>query len=245
MVPRRLSRHRRPVAVATVLIFAFVLAAPSLAANRRISISHYRWSDPDIHINLGEHVTWYWIGPDTMHSITGSGANDASVDSDPGTDTPRHDIGDSFKAGFDAPGVYSFHCKLHPFVRGTVTVSAVPGDPDTEPDPVPQSNIDLTPPYIDGVHLAKRSFDRTGTTLEYGSDERATLDAEIYRVGRHHLRFAGWRVWKQGHVGYNRVHFGSRSPHFDADPGRYRAFVRATDASHNESRTHRLRFSIR
>ena len=240
-----MSRHRVPAALAVVLVLVLALAAPSLAANRRISISHYPGSDPNGQINLGAHVTWYWIGPDTMHSITGSGANDASVDSDPGSDTPRHDIGDSFKVDFDTPGVYSFHCKLHPFVKGTVTVSAVPGDPSAEPDPVPRSHVDLTPPYVDGLHLAKRSFGRSGTTLHYGSDEPASLDAEIYRVGRRHLHYAGWRVWKAGHVGYNRVPFGGPSPHFKGQAGTYKAFIRATDASHNESRAHRLRFTIR
>ncbi len=244
MVPRLLS-HPRPGALATVLVLALALAAPALAANRRISLSHYRWSDPDVQINLGEHVTWYWIGPDTMHSVTGPGPGAMTVDSDPGTDTPRHDIGDSFKVDFDQPGVYSFHCKLHPFVKGTVTVSAVPGDPSTEPDPVPRSNVDLKPPYIDGVHLAKATFGGAGTRLRYGANERASLDAEIYRVGKHHLHFAGWRVWPPGHVGYNKVRFGRRSPHFKAQPGVYKAFLRATDSSHNQSRAHRLRFTIR
>ena len=147
---------------------------------------------------------------------------------------------------FDQPGTYSFHCKLHPFVKGTVTVSATPGDPTTEPDPIPRSNVDLTPPYVDGVTLAKTTFGAEGTTLRYGSDEAvAKLDAEIYKRGKQHLHFAGWRVWKGGHVGYNHVHFGDRSPHFKAAPGKYRAFVRATDSSKNESHARRVDFTIR
>jgi plastocyanin len=245
LVHRQLTAGRRPAVLATVLLLVFLTAAPALAANRRISISHYKWSDPDIHVNLDEHVTWYWIGPDTMHSVTGTGADSQSVDSDPGTDTPRHQIGDSFQVSFDQPGTYEFHCKLHPFVRGTVTVSGTPGDPSSEPDPVPQSNVDLIPPYMDGVELARSTFGSGGTTLRYGINEKAKLDAEIYRRGKQHLHFAGWRVWHAGHVGYNRRHFGDRSPHFAAAPGRYRAFIRATDPSKNESHFRKVDFTIR
>jgi plastocyanin len=238
--------RRRSAAIATALVLVLALATPALAANRRISISHYAWSVPNIQINLDEHVTWYWIGPDTMHSITGTGADSQPVDSDPGTDTPRHQIGDTFKVSFDQPGTYEFHCKLHPFVRGTVTVSPTPGDPSSEADPVPKSNVDLKAPYIDGVALAKTSFGADGTTLRYGTDEAvAKLDAEIYRRGKRHLHFAGWRVWKGGHVGYNRAHFGDRSSHFTAAPGKYRAFVRATDSSQNESHARNVDFTIR
>ncbi|MDX6505323.1 MAG: hypothetical protein QOE29_2448 [Gaiellaceae bacterium] len=247
MVHRHLSDPVRPrAAFATACLLALILAAPALAANRRISISHYQWSDANIQINLGEHVTWYWIGPDTMHSITGTGADNQPVDSDPGTDTPRHSIGDHFQVSFDQPGTYSFHCKLHPFVRGTVTVSSTPGDPSTEPDPVPRSNVDLKAPYLDGIHLDSDRFGKAGTRLHYGTDERAKLDAEIYRIGKHHRRhFAGWQDWSFGHVGYNHVHFGYPSEHFKPRPGHYKAYLRATDASHNESRAHPVLFSVR
>ncbi len=147
---------------------------------------------------------------------------------------------------FDQPGTYAFHCKLHPFVKGTITVSGNPGDDTTEPDPVPQSNLDFTPPYIGSLSLAKSTFGSRGTTLRYGTDEKVTnLDAEIYRRDKKRLRFAGWRDWKNGHVGYNRVRFGNASKHFKPRHGSYVAFIRARDASDNESHRHRLVFAIR
>ncbi len=81
------------LALAVVLLAATLLPAAADAANRRISISDYRWSSPDIHIDLGEHVTWYWVGPDTMHSVTGDSPNSLQFDSDPQTGQPNHDIG--------------------------------------------------------------------------------------------------------------------------------------------------------
>ena len=96
-----------------------MLPAAADAANRRISISNYQWSDDDLHLDLGEHVTWYWTGPDTMHSITGQPPNATQWDSDPGT-LPQHNIGDDYQLSFDQPGIYHFQCKIHSLVAGTV-----------------------------------------------------------------------------------------------------------------------------
>src|SRR5690242_3574617 len=90
VVPRALSRRRRLGIGALALLVAFLAfgAATASAANRRVSISHYQWSIPQIHVNLGEHVTWYWVGPDLLHSVTGISPNDKGWDSDPGLNTP-------------------------------------------------------------------------------------------------------------------------------------------------------------
>jgi plastocyanin len=220
-------------------------AATARAANHRVAIGNYQWSMPQIQLDLGEHVTWYWVGPDTMHSVTGTSANAAGLDSDLHINTPSHPLGDTFQLSFNTPGTYTFQCKLHSSVRGTITVSAKPGDPNTEVDPVPQSNIDLTPPYMSEVNLESRRFGRHGTTLRFGVDETSKVDAEYYAM-RHGDRdhFAGWKRWG-AHVGYNDVMFAGRSKHFRARPGRYVAVIRATDTSNNTARKKIRRFRIR
>ena len=83
---------------------------------------------PVVELDLGEHVTWYWVGPDTMHSVTGDVAERARIDSDAGNGLPHHPIGDSYRVDFDNPGTYdlaSASCTAS--VRGTVTVSDTPG----------------------------------------------------------------------------------------------------------------------
>ncbi len=241
---------RRPTAALRVAVLAalaaiLVPAASADAANRRIAIGDYRWSDPDVHIDLGEHVTWYWIGPDTMHSVTGDSPNDIGLDSDPQTNQPNHDIGDSFRLDFDTPGTYKFRCKLHSTVKGTVTVSATPGDPVTEPDPVPRSNVDRTPPKLTNVRLDRRKFGRRGTNIKYSIGERSRLSADIYRYDRDgHRRFAGYRTWRSP-VGWNGVKFGARSKHFRPRPGRYLAKLTATDQAQNTSKVKRVKFRIR
>ena len=221
---------------------------PAGAVSHRVAIGHYQWSQPQVEIDLGEHVTWYWVGPDTMHSVTGTSANDAGVDTDPGTNLPHHDIGDSFKHSFEAPGTYTFHCKLHPAVAGTVVVSANPGDPNTEVDPVPHSNVDLKPPSLSGLRLRRTAFPRHGTTLHFALNEAASLDAEYYRLpdpGAGPSRTTEpSRAGESGTAvtsAYNHVHFATGGKHFTPPPRP----LRGDPAGHRRRPQHRSRAAAR
>lgn len=229
-------------------IVSLLASSAADAANRRVAISDYSWSQRDISLDLGERVTWYWTGPDTAHSVTGDADSDASgLDSDSQTASPRHPVGDSFSLTFSSPGIYSFHCKLHSFVRGTVTVSGSPGDPDTEADPIPPNNVDTTAPVVNSLSVTAPTFAaRRGTELFFALDERSSIDAEIWRLknGRPKV-FAGWRIWPEAFIGFNWLEFGTQSRNFKAKPGRYRAFVYATDEWNNESRPGTVDFTIR
>lgn len=232
---------------ASCLALALALLVPAMAdgANRRIAISDYSWSDSEIEIDRGEHVTWYWTGPDLMHSVTGDSANAAGLDSDPGTNQPIHDLGDSFQLSFDQPGTYELNCKLHSTVRGQITVSATPGDPVSEPDPVPATRVDLEAPTLRDVRLDGNTIGRRGTRLAFSLGERARIAAEIFSVDEGGRRdFAGYQTWR-GYVGYNGVRIGARARHFRPRSGDYVALVTATDSSNNVSRARRIRFRIR
>ncbi len=241
------TRTRRVAGLGGLLaVAALLLPAVAAADNRRVSISNYQWSDTEIELDRGEHVTWYWIGPDTMHSITGVPPEAAGIDSDPQTSQPRHDIGDTFRLDFDQPGTFEFQCKLHSTVRGVITVSNRPGDPRSEPDPIPQSQVDLESPHMRDVRLDSASFRAIrGTKMRYGIDERAKIEVEYFRRKRKGgTRFAGYSVDKKGHVGLNSLRFGKRSKSFKARPGRYLARVVAVDGTNNRTRPTRLSFRI-
>jgi plastocyanin len=237
------------LAVASLALAALALPAAE-AANRRVSIADYRWSSAEVRIDRDEHVTWHWVGPDTMHSITGVSTNASGLDSDPDVYEPRHRVGDSFRIDFDQPGTYAFQCKLHSLVRGTVVVSSSPGDPETEADPIPPNRVDLRAPHLSDVRLRQRRAGR-GTRLRFGIDEPAEVEAEFYRRPARgarrlprHRRFAGWQRWV-AHVGFNDVSFARRSRRFRARPGRYVAVLRATDEGNNQRGSKRVRFRIR
>ena len=225
---------------------ACLLWAPAASAtNTRVSIANYAWSTPQVQINLGEKVTWDWLGPDLAHSVTGISANDLQWDSDPGTDAPYHKPGDSFTLQFTQPGTYLFQCKLHAFVRGEVIVSDVPGDPNSDPGPQAPLNIDVKPPTLGAVALARQSFKGTGgVALSAQISDRGSLDAEYYRFNSSgKRRYNGFRTWT-AFIGINHLKLGARWKHFKARPGRYEAVLRATDTSANVSKPVRKRFEI-
>ena len=229
-----------------LLVVLAGLAAPSAqAVNTRVSIANYAWSRPQVHVDLGEKVTWDWLGPDLAHSVTGISPNAVQWDSDPGTDAPAHRAGDSFTLQLTQPGEYFFQCKLHAAVRGEVIVSGVPGNPDSDPGPQPPLNLDLKAPTLGSMTLAKRQT-RGGGGLGFSVQisERGTLDAEYYRLNSEGRRvYNGFRTW-QTFIGINHLRLGARWKHFRARPGRYLAVLRATDEAANESKPLRKRFTI-
>lgn len=227
------------------MLLALVLATPAGAANTRVSIANYRWSNPAVQVNLGEKVTWDWLGPDLAHSVTGISANDLQWDSDPGTDAPSHQPGDSFTLQFNQPGNYLFQCKLHSFVRGEVIVSDVPGDPNSDPGPQPPLNVDVKPPTLGSVALRKRTFKGTnGTQLSAQISDRGSLDAEYYRFNAKGKRvYNGYKTWST-FIGINHVALGARWKHFRAKPGSYEAVLHATDTAENVSKPVKKRFTI-
>jgi plastocyanin len=233
-------------ACGTVVAAVALVAAPGASAtNTRVEISNYRWSNPSVHINLGEKVTWDWLGPDLAHSVTGVSPNATQWDSDPGTDAPDHAPGDTFTVQFNEPGVFQFRCKLHAFVRGEVVVSEEPGDPNSDPGPQPPLNIDVTAPTLGGVTLYHSQTSGTkGIGFSANISERGTLDAEYYRFNSKGRRvYTGYRTWKT-FIGINRLKIGARWKHFKAKPGRYMAVLRATDESANVSKPVKKRFTI-
>jgi plastocyanin len=231
-------------AVATGVAAALLATGTARAADAKVGIGHYQWSQPVVHVDLGQHVTWYWVGPDTMHSVTGISANDAGEDSDPGNSQPDHRLGSAFRLSFTQPGVYEFQCKLHPVVHGEVVVSATPGNPLDDPAPVPKLNVLLIRPTLTGVFLASRRFRTAGTTLNLALDDPSVIDVEIWHVAHgHRSTYAGWRRWR-AHIGFNYLPFGGRDDHFRPAPGRYVAFLQATDLFNNVSRIRRVVFTI-
>lgn len=237
---------RRLLAVlgaASALLAAFV--APAAATNTRVSIFDYAWSSTPVQIDLGEKVTWDWLGPDLAHSVTGTSANAAGWDSDPGTDAPSHRAGDSFTLQFTQPGTYFFQCKLHSAVRGEVIVSSTPGDPNSDPGPQPPLNVDVKRPTLGGVQLKRQSTRGTkGIAFSAQISERGSLDAEYYRFNsKGKRRYTGYKVWNT-FIGVNHMKLGARWKHFRARPGRYLVVLRATDEAANVSKPVRKRFRI-
>lgn len=239
-----------PGVIALVLTVAglSLFAGGADAANTRVTIADFRWSQ-NPSIDLGEKVIWDWPGPDTAHSVTGTGPGGVRIDSDPQSSFPSHRAGDSFEVPFDQSGIYTFACKIHPVVRGTVSVSDTPGDPTSDPGPPPPPAIDDQKPNLEEIVPLKTRLGSRGGGAEvrFAIDERTTADIEYWRFppGRRGARpvFAGFSEWET-HIGYNFVRYGARTADFRARPGRYLARLRATDESGNIAGPFTFRFEI-
>lgn len=101
---------------ATRLFFAlglFLIAGNLLAATVTVTIKNFQFGPNAVTINIGDTVKW--VNQDgfthTTTSTTPSGLWDATVAA-----------GASFSRLFGQEGVYSYHCKLHPSMTGTITV---------------------------------------------------------------------------------------------------------------------------
>jgi plastocyanin len=236
--------HRR---LAAALVVTAVLIWPAAASgdNTRVSIFDYQWSNKEVHVNLGEKVTWDWLGPDLQHSVTGISADDLQWDSDPGTDVPEHRAGDEYTLEFNQPGVYLFQCKLHAWVHGEVIVADAPGNPFSNPGPQPPLNIDLTPPTLGDVKLRKTNLEGdNGVQMRASISEGGGLDAEYYRLNsKGHRVYNGYHEWST-FLGINQIRLAARWKHFKARPGRYVAVLRATDESQNVSKPVTKPFTI-
>jgi hypothetical protein len=189
-------------------------------------------------------VTWFWIGPDTQHSVTGLSANAAGIDSDPGDGAPDHGVDDHFTVRFDTPGSYELHCKLHAIVRGTVVVADRPGDGAPSPDPDPVSAVDLTPPELTDVRWGGPVRFRRPTDLRFTLDDRARITFDVMRPRRGPDALVGTRRF-DGHIGWNTWSFRGVLRHRRLTPGRYVALLVAADAAGNQTADVRLPFRVR
>jgi predicted lipoprotein with Yx(FWY)xxD motif/plastocyanin len=77
-----------------------------------ITISGYAFSPASATVSVGTKVTWTNMDP-TSHTVT----SNTNVFSSPNLGT-----GGTFSYTFNTPGTYSYHCSIHTYMTGTITV---------------------------------------------------------------------------------------------------------------------------
>jgi plastocyanin len=207
----------------TPAVIAFgALAAPAHAAD--VSIKNFAFNPSAITVSQGDTVKWTWAGPDTNHSVTADSGQADSWDSDPtGTAfTINHTTGDTFSHTFNSAGTFTYHCKVHSYMTGKVTVIL----PGSAPPP------DTTPPGISKLSATAGRKCRKGqkhckgrpTALHFKLSETATVKVKVPKRG-------SANVTRTGHKGSNTINFStSKLP-----PGKWTLNVSATDAAGNKS----------
>jgi plastocyanin len=89
-------------------------AAPAApVATDHVAIQSFAFGPGTVTVKPGTTVTWTQQDED-QHTVTG---DDASFASSPLV------TGQTYTHTFAAPGTYHYHCAIHPFMHGTVTVT--------------------------------------------------------------------------------------------------------------------------
>jgi len=84
----------------------------------QINIFNYKFDPETATVPAGTTVTW--TNKDEIpHTVASS---DKGFKGSSGLDT-----GDSYSYTFDKPGTYKYYCTLHPFMTGTIVVTAKGG----------------------------------------------------------------------------------------------------------------------
>src|SRR5829696_9743434 len=104
--------------LAALSLVALLLFAPTAGAqgkNMTVSIKNFAFNPPNMTVAPGTTLTW--VNNDQVpHTATAT--NPAGV-FDSGTLQP----GQSYSFTFNKPGTYAYHCAIHPYMTGAVTVS--------------------------------------------------------------------------------------------------------------------------
>ena len=87
-------------------------ASNAAAETHNVSIANLKFDPPNLTIKPGDTVTWT-NNDDRDHAVAGSDGAFASGNL-------RH--GETFSFKFDKPGKFPYGCKLHPRMKGTITV---------------------------------------------------------------------------------------------------------------------------
>jgi plastocyanin len=176
-----------------------------------VYIADLKFQPDQLTVYTGDAVVWIWNGPDTNHSVT---ATDGSFDSDPGG-SPNHTVGDAYSYTFNTPGTFTYACRVHSFMQGTITVKPLPNAPA---DPAPTA----TAPSIGGLRASPSRGGRA--LLRFTLSAAADVNTTIARAsGGKVLREVDFSA-KAGAV-KRRVSFGRLRR------GRYRVKVVAVDPS--------------
>ena len=105
-------RSKAAVFATAIALAALAGFAPAFAKDVKVTITNFAFAPKTTRIAVGDTVTFI-NGDDTIHSVI---ADDGSFHSD-GLDT-----NDKVTFSFAKAGKISYHCGLHPFMKGEIVV---------------------------------------------------------------------------------------------------------------------------
>jgi plastocyanin len=219
------GRRFVPVAAALAALAAAPAAGHPGHGPGTVSIADLSFKPQALTVARGDTVIWFWDGDDRNHSVTADPGQTESFDSDPGTPAAlvSHPRNDAFSHDFDRLGTFTYHCKVHASMRGTIRVKRAPPP-------------DETPPRLTDLRVKPRQASGRARA-HFTVSEPAFVVVSIRRAGSsRELRHASAFVRR----GKRRIGFGVRG----LEPGAYRAVLRAEDDAGNASRRRGAGFRV-
>ena len=217
------------LAAAAALVFGATASAHP-GHGHWVSVGDGKFNPALKKIIVGGTVTWYWDWPDLDHTVTADPGQAESFDSDP-SGTPDHPLFDTYQHRFTQVGTYTYHCRVHPTMTGTVEVTEKPVSPPPAQQPAPPAGATLTLSDL-RINVPRR---RVGFTVSYASTVRVSVARRIR---------SSWRLLRAfdtaASAGRNRVRIRPRP----LAPGRYRIRLVARDGAGNRSTSLSTRFRL-
>jgi plastocyanin len=147
----------------------------------QVAVGQFKYAPAGASIYAGDYVLWSWDGPDTNHSVTADAGQAMDFDSDGGKPAGQvnHPLGDGYGISFPTAGTFHYHCKVHTFMKGTITVQPAPGGTATPPAAAPQ----LTKVTVKPRRFCSRCR-KPGITVGFSVDGPVSMRAALRRHGR-------------------------------------------------------------
>src|SRR3954452_21183075 len=161
-----------------------LLVAPAWGATSDVSVKNDAFTPAAVTINPGDTVTWTFNGTDPFdldHTVTSDSGQPESFDSDPGTVSPVHMTGDQFSHTFNSPGVFTYHCKVHSFMHGKVTVLGPGGTPPPDTQAPKVSGLTVKGGKV--CPKKARQCKKRATRISFRSNEGGTYRVTFKRSG--------------------------------------------------------------
>lgn len=126
-------RRRRSIIGLATLAACVLAPGAALGVSQEIAVGNSKTLSPNngsATIDVGDTITWRWVGPDFDHSIAAFTGQAEQWSSDPGVsdadvDQVTHPLNFTLAHQFTTAGGYNYRCRIHPDkMFGTITVVA-------------------------------------------------------------------------------------------------------------------------
>ena len=166
--------YRRAIhAIVTAAVLVALPTHPAAAATAAVTIQNFAFTPQTLTVAPGTTVTWTMKdSPPTKHTVT-------SYDGSWGS--PDLSLNQTYSHTFSSPGTYGYHCNIHSYMTGTITVSGATPTPTPTPThhttPTPTPTHHSTPPPT--VQATQRSTTPTPTHAPASTAPRPTPAASV------------------------------------------------------------------